>query len=72
MTANIIHLRILNWLVGNSPRAIEQRIIPDLNQVLMVILKFRRTECDTMKENAIETKIGKALLTVKASSFILN
>ena len=28
--ALLVHLRILNWLVVNSPRVMEQRIIPDL------------------------------------------
>ena len=28
----LVHLRILNWLVVNSPRAMEQRIIPDLHR----------------------------------------
>ena len=28
----LVHLRILNWIVVNSPRAMEQRIIPDLHR----------------------------------------
>ncbi|KAF9599177.1 hypothetical protein IFM89_035636 [Coptis chinensis] len=28
----LVHLRILNWLVVNSPGAMEQRIIPDLHR----------------------------------------
>ncbi|TYI35909.1 hypothetical protein ES332_A03G108100v1 [Gossypium tomentosum] len=46
----LVHLRILNWLVVNSPGTMEQRIIPDTyTEVLTVILKYRRTECDTMR-----------------------
>uniref|UniRef100_A0A164ZG97 Uncharacterized protein n=1 Tax=Daucus carota subsp. sativus TaxID=79200 RepID=A0A164ZG97_DAUCS len=47
----LVHLRILNWIVVNSPRAMEQRIIPDLRRgiVLTVIFKSRRTGCDTMR-----------------------
>nr|GLL43108.1 Os02g0627750 [Ipomoea trifida] len=32
MTASLMHLIILNWLVVNSPRAMEQRIIPELDR----------------------------------------
>ena len=53
MTASFMHLRILNWLVVNSPWAMEQRIIPELDRgslyVFMVILKSRRTEWDTVR-----------------------
>ena len=35
----LVHLRILNWIVVNSPRAMEQRSIPDLHRVLTVIFK---------------------------------
>ena len=28
----LVHLRILNWLVVNSPGAMEQKIIPDLHR----------------------------------------
>lgn len=28
----LVHLRILNWLIVNSPRTMEQRIIPDLRR----------------------------------------
>jgi hypothetical protein len=28
----LVHLRILNWLVVNSPRTVEQRVIPDLHR----------------------------------------
>ncbi|KAJ0080086.1 hypothetical protein Patl1_22404 [Pistacia atlantica] len=28
----LVHLRILNWLIVNSPRTMEQRIIPDLHR----------------------------------------
>lgn len=53
MTASLMHLIILNWLVVNSPRAMEQRIIPELDRgsvyVFMVIFKSRRTEWDTMR-----------------------
>jgi len=28
----LVHLRLLNWLVVNSPRAMEQRIISDLDR----------------------------------------
>ncbi|TYI35665.1 hypothetical protein ES332_A03G091500v1 [Gossypium tomentosum] len=46
----LVHLRILNWLVVNSLGTMEQRIIPDTyTEVLTVILKYRRTECDTMR-----------------------
>ncbi|MFQ6643046.1 hypothetical protein Gotur_018769 [Gossypium turneri] len=46
----LVHLRILNWLVVNSPKTMEQRIIPDTyTKVLTVILKYRRIECDTMR-----------------------
>ncbi|MFQ6629659.1 hypothetical protein Gotur_006799 [Gossypium turneri] len=46
----LVHLRILNRLVINSPETIEQRIISDTyTGVLMVILKYRRIECDTMR-----------------------
>ncbi|MFQ6664917.1 hypothetical protein Gotur_031864, partial [Gossypium turneri] len=39
----LVHLRILNWLVVNSPGTMEQRIIPDTyTEVLTVILKYRR------------------------------
>ena len=30
--AVLVHLRLLNWLVVNSPRAMEQRIISDLDR----------------------------------------
>jgi hypothetical protein len=41
-------------------------------EVLMVILKYHRTECDKMRYNAIETKTegtSYLLLTVKAKPF---
>ena len=45
------HLRILNWLVVNSPGAIYKGLprIRIYAEVLTVILKYRRTECDTMR-----------------------
>ncbi|MFQ6622323.1 hypothetical protein Gotur_002574 [Gossypium turneri] len=46
----LVHLRILNWLVVNSPGTLEQRIIPTTyTEVLTVFLKYRGTECDTMR-----------------------
>eukprot|EP00536_Pseudo-nitzschia_multiseries_P013129 jgi/Psemu1/34269/gm1.34269_g len=48
--AVLIHLRILNWLVVNSPRAMEQRIIQDLHRGIDGhFFKSRRTEWDTMR-----------------------
>lgn len=34
----LVHLRILNWLVVNSPRTVEQRVIPDKGPVTRRIL----------------------------------
>ncbi|MFQ6657215.1 hypothetical protein Gotur_026992 [Gossypium turneri] len=46
----LVHLRTLNWLVVKSLRTMEQRITPDTyTEVLTVILKYRRTECDMMR-----------------------
>ena len=80
MTASFMHLIILNSLVVNSPRAMEQRIIPELDRgslyVFMVIFKSRRTEWDTVRMGYGEIECNsnkdreRLLLTVKASPFI--
>jgi len=71
----LVHLRILNWLVVNSPRLRNKGLSRTYTEVLTVIPQYRRTECDTMRWNAIETKTqgtGYLLLTVKANPFIPN
>lgn len=54
----LVHLRILNWLVVNSPTPglWNKGLSRTYTEILTVILKYRRTEWDTMRYNAIETK----------------
>jgi hypothetical protein len=73
MTASKMHLIILNWLVVNSPRAMEQRIIPELYrgidgyfQISQNRMGYDEIECNSNKDRE------RLLLTVKASPFILN
>ena len=68
----LIHLRILNWLVVNSPRAMEQRIIQDLHRGIGGHFQISQNR---MGYDEIETKTGKTgslLLTLKVNPFILN
>ena len=78
MTASLMHLIILNWLLVNSPRAMEQRIIPELYrgirdrgiygdfQISQNRMGYDEIECNSNKDRE------RLLLTVKASPFILN
>lgn len=45
----LVHLRILNWLVVNSPRLWNKGLSRTYAEGLTAILKYRRTECDTMR-----------------------
>jgi hypothetical protein len=45
----LVHLRILNWLVVNSPRLRNKGLSRTYTEVLMVIPQDRRIECDTMR-----------------------
>lgn len=45
----LVHLKILNWLVVNSPRLWNKGLSRTYTEVLTVILKYHRTECDTMR-----------------------
>ncbi|KAK8484001.1 hypothetical protein V6N11_028843 [Hibiscus sabdariffa] len=40
----LVHLRILNWLVVNSPGTMEQRIIPDTYTEVPLISSFYELE----------------------------
>ncbi len=53
----LVHLRILNWLVVNSPRTMEQRIIPDLHrgidgdsQISQNRMGYDEIECNRNKD----------------------
>ena len=70
----LVHLRILNWLIVNSPRTMEQRIIPDLHrgidgdsQISQNRMGYDEIECNRNKTQGT----GYLLLTVKANPFIL-
>ncbi|RZC75017.1 hypothetical protein C5167_050499 [Papaver somniferum] len=53
----LVHLRMINWLVVNSPRAMEQRIIPDLHRgpSYLFLLRARVMEEGTEKEVSATT-----------------
>ncbi len=61
----LIHLRILNWLVVNSPRAMEQRIIQDLHRGIDGHLKISQNR---MGYDEIETKTGNRFPTLNGQS----
>lgn len=53
----LVHLRILNWLIVNSPRTMEQRIIPDLHrgidgdsQISQNRMGYDEIECNRNKD----------------------
>lgn len=61
----LIHLRIINWLVVNSPRAVEQRIIPDLHRGIDGHFKISQNR---MGYDEIETKTGDRFPTLNGQS----
>ncbi|KAJ8425434.1 hypothetical protein Cgig2_032234 [Carnegiea gigantea] len=64
--ALLVHLRILNWLVVNSLRTMEQKIIPDLHR------EHNENLIQRDRKNTGKGLPTYLLLTVKASPFILN
>ena len=53
----LVYLRILNWLIVNSPRTMEQRIIPDLHrgidgdsQISQNRMGYDEIECNRNKD----------------------
>lgn len=73
--AVLVHLRILNWLVVNSPKAMEQRIIQDLHRGIDGHFQISQNR---MGYDEIETKTGNLFPTLNGQSeplsfyFILN
>ncbi len=61
----LIHLRILNWLVVNSPRAMEQRIIQDLHRGIDGHFQISQNR---MGYDEIETKTGNRFPTLNGQS----
>ena len=65
----LVHLRILNWLIVNSPRTMEQRIIPDLHrgidgdsQISQNRMWYDEIECNRNKDT------GNGLPTLNSQS----
>ena len=65
----LVHLRILNWLIVNSPRTMEQRIIPDLHrgidgdsQISQNRMGYDEIECNRNKDtgNGLPTLNGQS------------
>ena len=65
----LVHLRILNWLIVNSPRTMEQRIIPDLHrgidgdsQISQNRMWYDEIECNRNKDtgNGLPTLNGQS------------
>ena len=65
----LVHLRILNWLIVNSPRTMEQRIIPDLHrgidgdsQISQNRMGYDEIECNRNKDtgNGLPTFNGQS------------
>ena len=61
----LVHLRILNWLVVNSPRTMEQRIIPDLHRGIDGHFQISQNR---MGYDEIETKTGNRFPTLNGQS----
>ena len=61
----LVHLRILNWLVVNSPRTMEQRIIPDLHRGIDGDSQISQNR---MGYDEIETKTGNRFPTLNGQS----
>ena len=59
----LVNLRILNWLVVNSPRAMEKRIIQDLYRGIDGLKSRNR-----MGYDEIETKTGNRFPTLNGQS----
>ena len=71
MTASLmhllVHLRILNWIVLNSPRLWNKGLSRTYAEVLTVILKYRRTEYDEIECNR-NKDTGNGLPTLNGQS----
>lgn len=61
----LIHLRIINWLVVNSPRAVEQRISQDLHRGIDGHFQISQNR---MGYDEIETKTGNRFPTLNRQS----
>ena len=63
----LVHLRILNWIVLNSPRLWNKGLSRTYAEVLTVILKYRRTEYDEIECNR-NKDTGNGLPTLNGQS----